>query len=57
MMRSALAGLAISATLAQHVQAEFVIEDDVYFYGQSEPVYPTREFSESAKILRTLHVD
>lgn len=43
MMRSALTSLAIAATLAKHVHAEFVIEDDVYFYGQSEPVYPTRE--------------
>lgn len=45
MFRSALAGLAISATLTQHVHAEYVIEDDIYFYGQSEPVYPSRKSS------------
>lgn len=41
MIRSVL--LTGLAALGQHVQAEFVITDDTYFYGQSEPVYPARK--------------
>ncbi|CAN8105430.1 unnamed protein product [Discula destructiva] len=42
-MRSTLISLAASAACIQHVHAEYVIENDVYFYGQSEPVYPSPE--------------
>lgn len=42
-MRSSLASLAVTAALTQKACAEFVIEEDSYFYGQSEPVYPTRK--------------
>lgn len=50
-MRSALASLAVTAALTQRACAEFVIEEDSYFYGQSEPVYPTRECSNETKTL------
>lgn len=50
-MRSALASLAVTAALTQQACAEFVIEEDAYFYGQSEPVYPTRESFNEKKTL------
>lgn len=31
------------AAFNQLGQAESIITDDTYFYGQSEPVYPTRK--------------
>lgn len=43
MVRSILTGLASVAVLSQYSKAQFIITDDTYFYGQSEPVYPTRE--------------
>lgn len=42
MMRSIL-WTGLVALVGQHVQAEFIITDDTYFYGQSEPVYPARK--------------
>ncbi|KAF3764314.1 family 3 glycoside hydrolase [Cryphonectria parasitica EP155] len=41
MRRSALACLATAVALSQHAGAEDIITDPTYFYGQSEPVYPT----------------
>lgn len=43
--QSALLAAGLVALGLEHVRAqdEFIITDDTYFYGQSEPVYPARE--------------
>lgn len=44
----ALRGDGISGAGGGGVGANGAVRDDTYFYGQSEPVYPSREFSSYA---------
>lgn len=46
MLSSLILSWAALSPLLLAVQAQDVVTDDTFFYGQSEPVYPTPETSE-----------
>ncbi|KAH6646223.1 glycoside hydrolase superfamily [Truncatella angustata] len=47
MVPSPIKSLPVLAALTQYALAQDVITSDTYFYGQSEPVYPTPELTET----------
>lgn len=46
MLSSLILSLAAASPMLLAARAQDIITDDTFFYGQSEPVYPTPEASE-----------